>query len=344
MRIQSNQLLAALTKNIAPLYLVAGDESFLVQEASDTIRKHAITKGYHTREVFYVEAGFNWEVFLSSVNNASLFSNLGIIELHLKSKLTDKASKILQNYAKNSMRDKTLIIISTKLDATQQKTSWFKEIDTHGVVLLIWPIEPTEMPLWLTNRLKQAGLKTNPAGVQLLTAYVSGNLAAASQEIEKLKLLYGSGNLTTEQISVAITDNARFNIFNLVDAAMNKKVATVNRILDKLKTEDGEPTLILWSIGYELRSLINLSFSLKSGGNLEQAMRQNNIWQRRQPLIKKLLLEYDLKQLENLLKAACSIDLMIKGADNQHLLWHELKKLYLKFADNKITSPLPSLT
>ena len=111
MKIQTQQLIPHLTKNIAPLYLVSGDDFVLVQEACDTIRKHAATAGYTEREVFYIESGFNWENFLSSATNSSLFGSQVLIELHLKSKLTDSGSKVLQNYAQKPTPDKIILII-----------------------------------------------------------------------------------------------------------------------------------------------------------------------------------------------------------------------------------------
>lgn len=328
MKVQIEQL----TNSPYPLYLVSGDEFLLVQEACDTIRKYAAEAGHSEREVFYVETGFNWENFLNSANNASLFGDRTLIELHLKNKITEVGSKILQNYAKNPAPDKTVLIITNKLDSAQQKTAWFKAIDSCGAILQIWPIELAQLPFWITRRLKATGLNADHQGVQLLADHVAGNLLAAVQEIEKLSLLYGNCNLTVEQISAAITDNSRFNIFNLLDATINNKTNAVNRILERLKEENIEPTLILWALVNELRSLVKISFDIKQGLSADQALTKNNIWHNRKSSVKKVLSKYNLDQLQDFLKSALHIELIIKGADTQHLLWHELGKLYLSFA------------
>jgi len=330
MKIQLQQLAQNLTEKIAPLYLISGDEFLLVQEACDAVRQHAIAKGFDERETFYVESGFNWESFLNSTNNFSLFSGRTLIELHLKSKLTDMGSKILQNYAQKPAPDKIIVIIADKLDAAQQKTAWFKAIDAHGVVLPIWPIDAAQLPLWINKRLQLAGLKTDGQGIKLLADHAAGNLLAAAQEIEKLRLLYGSGNLTAEQIVSVITDNARFNVFNLLDTALAGKTALVIRILNNLKTEGVEPTIILWAIARELRSLIDISFALQQGTTSEQALAK--VWSNRKILVKKALVRHDLAGLQGLLKQAAQVDYIIKGADNQRILWHELNKIYFDFS------------
>lgn len=332
MKIKPEQLTPLLKKSLAPIYLVSGDEFLLVQETCDIIRKHAVSSGYEERETFYIEPGFNWENFLNSVNNFSLFGNQKLIELHIRSKLTEGGGKILQNYAENPSADKILLIVTNKLDASLQKTAWFKAIDSSGYTIAIWPLDQNQFPSWINNRLLASGLKINNEGLKLLADHVVGNLLAAVQEIEKLVLLYGKGNLTASQISEALSDNARFNIYNLLDAAINKTPEKINRILSNLKNENIDPTLILWSIANELRSLINISFAIKNGVNIEDALTQNNIWPKRKPAIKKLLAQYNLEQLHNLLKKASTIDLIIKGANNQQVLWHELERLYLTLA------------
>lgn len=345
MKIQLQQLTQHLTKTIVPLYLISSDELLLTQEACATVRQYAIKSGYTEREVFYVETGFNWESFLTSVSNLSLFSEHTLIELHIKTKLTPTGSKILQNYAKNPPPNKVIMIVTDKLETSQQKTSWFKAIDTAGIVLLIWPINTTQLPFWITKRLQQTGLKTDDQGIKLLADHAAGNLLAAAQEIEKLRLLYGSGNLTAEQIVTVITDNARFNAFNLLDTALAGKTALLIRMLDNLKTEGAEPTIILWAITRELRLLINMSFAVKQGTNIEQAMTKNNIWNNRKILVKKALLQQDIGNLQNLLRQAARIDYIIKGADKQHLLWHEIYKIYCIFSQknaNKKFIPIPT--
>lgn len=327
MKIQPEHLTTQLTKNIKPLYLVSGDEFLLVQEACDTIRKYTANAGYSERELLYIEKDADWEDFLRSARNSSLFSDRTLIELHFKNKPSANGSKILQSYAKHPSPDKSVLIITNKLDAAQQQTAWFKTVDACGIILQIWPLEPTQLPQWLIKRLAAAGLSTDWQGIQLLANYVAGNLLAATQEIEKLSLLYDRGNITANEISKTITDNSRFNVFNLIDATLSNNLTAASRILDRLKSEGTEPTLILWTITNELRSLIKISFAIKQGVTPDLAMTQNRIWQNRKPLVKKMLTKFELSKLQELLQTTLNIDLIIKGADHQHLLWHELQRL-----------------
>lgn len=318
MKIQPQQL---KQHKIAPVYLISGDEFLLVQEACDIVRKLAIDSGYNEREVFHIETSFNWERFVASTSNSSLFGEKSLLELNLNGKIGDVGNEVLQNYFNKPSKDKIILIIVGKLDAAQQKTKWFKAMDACGFVVQIWPIDASQMPTWIIKRLMQYNLKTNQQGVKILADYAFGNLLAAVQEIEKISLIYGDGSITPEQIIEVITDNSKFNIFNLIDTTLSGNKSLVLHILDNLKAEDIEPTIILWSIARELRVLINMSLDI-----------EQNIWDKRKALFRQALSRHKINSLQNLLQQATKIDRIIKGADNQHILWHEIYNVFLHLA------------
>lgn len=318
MKIQLQQL---KQHKISPVYLVSGDEFLLVKEACDLVRKLAIDANYSEREVFNIETGFNWEKFVASTSNSSLFGEKTLVELNLNGKIGDVGSEVLQNYLQKPSKDKIILIITNKLDAAQQKTKWFKAVDACGFIVQIWPIDASQMPAWIMKRLAQHNLKISTQGVKILADYAFGNLLAAAQEIEKISLIYGDGNITPEQIIEVITDNSKFNIFNLIDTSLAGNKNLVLHILDNLKAEDIEPTIILWSIARELRVLINMSLGA-----------EQNIWDKRKVLFRQALSRHKTNSLQNLLQQATKIDRIIKGADNQHILWHEIYNIFLCLA------------
>jgi DNA polymerase III subunit delta len=68
--------------------------------------------------------------------------------------------------------------------------------------------------------------------VELIAARVEGNLLAAAQEIEKLKLMAEGGQITVETVQAAVADSARFDVFGLVDAVLNGEAAHALRMLE----------------------------------------------------------------------------------------------------------------
>ncbi|MBS0613414.1 MAG: DNA polymerase III subunit delta, partial [Proteobacteria bacterium] len=89
---------------------------------------------------------------------------------------------------------------------------------------------------------------------QFIAARAEGNLLAAAQEIDKLALL-GGGRVDLEQARAAVGYSARYDVYDLADAASRGQAARALAVLAGLKAEGTEPTLILWALSRELRGL-----------------------------------------------------------------------------------------
>lgn len=326
MKIFSSQLDAHLNHQLSAIYLVSGDEHLLLQEALTSICDKAKDSGYSEKEIFHVETSFNWEKFVGAFSNLSLFNNNTILELRINSKISDEGSKIIQKYVSTPPVNKILILVMGKLDANIQKTAWFKAIDSKGIIIQIWPIERGEIASWILQRMRKIGLNTDTNGAKLLAEHSIGNLLALSQDIEKLRLIYGEKFLTVDEIISAISDNSKYTVFNLVDAWLVKDVKLALKIIDSFKNDNTEPTIILWSIVRELRTLIAIAEAIANGATTDSAMQKYFVWNNRKILIKTALRNYNLDHLKQLLKKSTELDLIIKGAVSGNF-WIGLEKL-----------------
>ena len=83
--------------------------------------------------------------------------------------------------------------------------------------------------------------------MRFIVERTEGNLLAAQQELEKLKLLAGGKRVDLAAVQASIGDSARFDVFQLGEAALGADVPRALRILAGLRSEGVEPTLALWS-------------------------------------------------------------------------------------------------
>ena len=83
MKLSLETLLSHLRGQLAPLYLVTGDEALLVAEAGDAIRARARAEGYSEREVHFVERATDWPALDGSIATMSLFGNRRLLEILL---------------------------------------------------------------------------------------------------------------------------------------------------------------------------------------------------------------------------------------------------------------------
>ena len=332
MRIAPAQLATHLRKQLAPIYLVFGEETLLAQEAADAIRGAARQQGYSERETLTVETGFAWHSLGQSAASSSLFAARRMIELRLGSaKPGDAGSKALTTYAARPANDALLLITADKLDAAQQKSRWFTALENVGVTVAAPLIGIQQLPQWIEQRMRQRGLQPNAAAVAAFSARIEGNLLAAAQEIDKLALLVSDRALTEERILEAVGDSARYSIYAFVDAALLGEAARVWRILDGLRAEGVEPVLINWALHREVRTLVALAHARSQRQAPEAIFSLYKVWEKRKPLLQKALQRSSLEQCRQLLQACANIDSSIKGAGGGNV-WDQLLRTALGVA------------
>src|SRR3546814_2441160 len=74
---------------------------------------------------------------------------------------------------------------------------------------------------WVEARLRKRGVKADRGAVQRLVERVEGNLLAAAQEIDKLVLLADGEPIDAARMESLVADAARFDVFRMLDAALN---------------------------------------------------------------------------------------------------------------------------
>lgn len=332
MKIYFNQLESHLAKQLQPVYLISGDEPFQQDESVRLIREAAKTQGYTEREVHHVDRSFDWDELVHSAGSMSLFSERKIIELRIPGgKPGDKGSKALVAYTSKLPEDNLLIIVSGKLDASQTKSKWYKALDAVGATLAVWPLEIQELPAWLKGRMQLRSLQPTEDALIVLAEQVEGNLLAADQEIEKLRMLYGEGQISAEQVVDAVSDSARFDSFALVDVALQGDPVRVSRILHGLKSEGEDVLHILGALMYQLRILEKMASAVSKGQNLEQVFKQHRIWDKRKIVLNAGLKRHSLKRWQAFLLVAGRIERMCKGLATGKP-WDELLQLTLRIA------------
>lgn len=327
MKIYYDQLASHLTQKLSAVYLLAGDEPLLLQEACSAIKKAAEKAGFTEAVKFHADSSFDWRSLQSILRNTSLFDSKQIIELQIPSlKLSDSAKTLLLEVITQPLADKLLVLSLPKLDSNAQKSALVKAIEKHGVIVAIWPLAPAQLKSWLIQRLQQAGFQVDAQGVQLLLAHTQGNLLAAAQTVEKLSLIYSPGKLSFEQIRKASSDHARFDLFAWVDVVLQGNLALSLRIFTALKESGEEANLLLWALTRELRELVRLATLRAAGKSLEQVLQSSAVWEKRKPLIKLCLQRHSAQTLRAGLLQAAHIDRMLKGAE-KGLVWNEIECL-----------------
>lgn len=314
MKIPANQLSLELKKSLLPCYLVSGDEVLLVQESLDAIRSAARAAGFASRDLFVAERGFAWDDFRAAGGNLSLFSERRIIELRLPTgKPGKEGGAAIIDMLGQLDQDLLLIVVAPKLDKGTAASKWVGALSSAGAHVPVRPIDRRELPAWINARMQAVGLRAARDAVRMIADRVEGNLLAAQQEIEKLRLLLGEGEVSVSHVERAVADSSRFDVYKLVDAAFAGDARRAIRILQGVQGEGLEPVIVMWALTREVRTLARLSDYADSGMDLSAALKKCGVWRNRQSLVRSCIGRHRRTDFYRLLRALRDADAAAKG-------------------------------
>lgn len=325
MQLRLPQLAAHFKQPLLPLYVIAGEEPLLIQESLDMLREAARAQGYAERQVLDAERGFDWSQLTEAAASLSLFASRRLIEVNLPGGGPgDEGGKVLRQLAAAPSSDTVIVLICGALEYRSRQTGWYTAIEKAGASLYVWPVKPEELLQWIQARLKAAGLDATADALQLLAERTEGNLLAARQDIEKLKLLYPGATLRVEDVRAAVADSARFDAFDLTEKVLAGDAAGAVRSLQRLREEgvDLHPLLGAWA--YTLRQWAQAAAHYARSGNAVAACEAAKIFGARQAPYLKALPRTRPAQVYGWLAQVSAIDLKGKSTGGEPAAWEEL--------------------
>jgi DNA polymerase-3 subunit delta len=333
MQLRAEELERHLSRSLAALYVIHGDEPLQSLEAADAIRATARARGYAEREVLAADRGFDWNQLVVSGASLSLFSSKKLIELRIPGGKpgTEGAAAIVQ-YCAALSPDVLTIVTLPRLDRRSQDTAWFKALTQKGALINTFQVERAQLPQWIAARLARQKQKADRETLQFLADSVEGNLLAAHQEIQKLGLLFPAGELAFEPVRGAVLNVARYDAFKLNEAMLAGDKARLARMLDGLKSEGEAPPKILWVLAEEIRAVAKVQAGVALGEDLQQLFRASRVWgDAHQRLVSEAARRLKSAALGQALRHAARIDRTVKGLARGDV-WDELLQLCLRFA------------
>lgn len=313
MKIRPEQLDPHLARPLQPVYLVVGDEPLLVDETLQTIRAAARRQGVEERTTFVADANFDWQQLVEEGASMSLFAERRLLEVRLPSgKPGRDGAPVLTEWAANPPEDVVLVLILPRLDGATKRSRWVGALESAGAMVEIPNVYRDKLPAWIKERARGYGLVISSDAARFIAERAEGNLVAATQELAKLRLLLGDGEVADEQVYSAVLDSARYDPFQLADAAVGGETTRVVRILEGLLGEGVAPPLIIWVLAREIRQLAEMSAQIDNGERAQEVTRR--VWNRRRPLVQKALKRYRSLQWLQLLEQAGETEAVIKGA------------------------------
>ena len=332
MDLRLNQLTAHLERTLASTYVIHGDEPLFAIEAGDAIRAAARRAGCEERDVQVVEPGFKWDAFLAGNASLSLFGARKLVDLRIPSgKPGVEGAKALEAYARSPNPDHMTLVTLPKIDRATQSSAWFSALANAGAVIAVYPLDRDELPAWIAARLARQRQRVGPETLAFLADRCEGNLLAARQEIEKLGLLHGEGDIAHDAVERAVADVARHDVFQLSEAWLAGDAARTVKIITALEAEGEGLPLLLWQLGEDVHALASVLEAAAAGVPLATAVKNARVWGKRQAALERAARRVKATAIAPMLRALATLDALAKGIGRGNP-WDNLRTLAITLA------------
>ncbi len=156
----------------------------------------------------------------------------------------------LDSYIEKMPATTVLILVDSKIS---NRNPLLRRLSPVAKVQAFPWLRGSSLRAWIQQRATKGGGTITAQAVDLLAELIGGNLWAMSNEISKL-LLYAHGRtIGEEDVRQLVSHAQEASIFALVDAVLEGRIETAQRILYQLSREGASPTYILAMITRQLR-------------------------------------------------------------------------------------------
>ena len=323
MKVHQNKLTDSLNKGISKVYIIFGNESLQIQELVDQICETAHKHSYEVKETHLISKTTDWSFLTSKGENFDIFSSKKIIEVRLiESGPGREGSRALQEYLKLNHDNEILIVTAEGLDTKSKSSVWSKSLEKVGIFVNISPLSLNNLPSWIISKGKENKIDIQQDAAILLAERTEGNLNATFQEIKKLSLLMHNQRIDIKKMGQAISNSTKYNIFDLSNSFISKNRKKSISILESLKVEGTQESLILWAFSRELSNL----FKVKQNGSSAE------LWGPKDYLgmLERMAKTTSQKEFEFAFNQIALIDACIKGQIKRNA-WQALREICITF-------------
>lgn len=327
MNIKSQAIAQNLRQKLFPLYILTGQDHYLLNDAALAIKKAWRTRGECDEKIIQLNAPADWELLRAEANSYSLFSEFVLLDARCDKKTIEAAGKkILQQYLQN-INARTLIILRAPNVPSKQLQLLANNAST--VLVQAYPLAPAELQRWITTQLNTHAIHFETQVPALIHQYTQGNMLACAQVIDKLVMVNDEGELlTTAMVLEQLSDQCDYQLYELADACLSARPEKAIHLLRLACQNKTEPTLILWLLSQEIRLLTQLDHLHQQSMPISTACNQLNIWPQRALSYETTLARLSTAKLQALLHTCHQLDMQIKSSQSV-AIWHGLENVVL---------------
>lgn len=243
------------------VYFIAGNELLLEEESVALVVAEAQSQGFTETVFLEIARAEEWYDLLSDASSRSLFAAKRLIVVRLTRNIfsSQKAQSALQDWVREDVEETIMILRGWSWDYRFRTAAWFKTLCTLATTLIVESVPTKQVSHWIRGRAQALGLNLSTGAITELADLTDGNLYAAQQELEKLRLLHLNENQTVDSSELTKINWSISGVFDLFDTACKGNVVKLISMLAAVRREGTQPLLLVGAIASQLRKYHDLA-------------------------------------------------------------------------------------
>lgn len=308
-------------RELAPVYLLFGSETYLRDKAARTIADFAFTDGdlrdFNETE-FSLNADGNLERAIAAANQLPMMAARRVVRVtdvrvsasgH-RDTLREEHEALLTKYFRDPSPSTIMVFIADEMNGVR-KIGKLLRAETTAVDFE--PMNDGELTNWARDKFKASGTEIDERALRHLIALVGNDASRVENEAAKLSTAaLPERRVTMELIDPLVPNSRELTNFELTDNLVRKDRTRALAVLKKILDDGAEPLMILGLISYNYRRLVMAKDLMMRGADRGEVTRVLNLRYSDQEGFLAAARRSDMDQLARVLTRLAETDLAIK--------------------------------
>jgi DNA polymerase-3 subunit delta len=307
-------------RDIAPVYVLFGAESYLRDIAAKTIADLLFKEG-ELRDFNETEFSLNSTDIGSALAAAEQLpmmaerrvvriADIRVSATGTKDNLKEDHEGILSAYLKRPAESSVLIFIADELDKRRKMSKLLLE---NSVAVEFARFNDNELLAWARNKIKESGADVDEKAIHQLVALVGDDVRRLTNEINKLATAaMPDGPITYDLVESLVPNSRELSNFALTDHLMAGRGSRALQVLRKILEDGGEPLMILGLISYNYHRLFLAKEMMADGAERSEVAKVMKLRYSDQENFLASARRTDRAKLTRIMKRIAETDLAIK--------------------------------
>ncbi len=307
-------------KEIAPVYLLFGEETFLRDLAAKTITNIALKdsslRDFNEAEISLNEAEVRHAI--ASAEQIPMMDSKRVIRItnvvvstnKQKNNVKEDELNVLSSYLARPSESSVVIFIADEFD---KRLKMAKVLLENCVSVEFKELNDNELHKWAEDKLKELKAKADEKALRHIIGLVGNDVRKLTLELEKLAIAALPDSIITYELVESLVPNSReISNFDLADYLLARNKTKSLQTLKKILDDGAEPLMILGLLSYHFHRLALAKEMMTEGVNRDAVSKVMRLPYSKQKSFLETARRTDRLKFIEILKRLAETDLAIK--------------------------------